>query len=84
MTDFSDFRNIFHQWSYDVDEDMKRFDYELKNLLYRNGQLYWKEIGDAEYVNGALITSMIEEYEEGEVWYTTDLILHGNGKIEFN
>lgn len=82
--DLSNFRSIFHQWSYDKDEDKQRFKYELSNLIYNNGQFYWKEMGDAKYVNGSLITSMIESYEEGEIYYTTKLIVYAKGSLEFN
>lgn len=84
MVDLTNLRNIFHQWSYTASEDVKRFDYELSNLIYKDGQLYWREVGDAQYVNGSLITSLIKDYDEGEIWYTTDLIEHHNGRLDFN
>lgn len=83
MVNLLDLFNIFHQWAYTKEEDKLRFDAELSNLRYNNGQMYWLEQGDAEYINGALITSMMT-YEEGESKYTSSLINHENGSIEFN
>lgn len=83
MVDLVRFKEIFHIWGYTKEEDKLRFDAELSNLRYKNGQMYWLEQGDAEYINGALITSMMT-YEGGQSQYTTNLIDHDNGSIEFN
>jgi hypothetical protein len=52
------FKNLFHRWSYNKEEEKRLFIEEVDRLTYENGELYWNNITDISLSQWGTDTSL--------------------------